>query len=70
MTHGQWKPAGSRLVAGKRPLSVAALLIVGLLTSSARAAGVADYVLPPQDMPGALLEHVSRAGIPSALAGR
>ncbi len=45
MTHVDWKPAGSRLVAGKRPLSVAALLIIGLLTSSARAAGMAEYVI-------------------------
>jgi two-component system, chemotaxis family, CheB/CheR fusion protein len=35
------------------------------MPKTAREAGVADYVLPPQDMPGALLEHVSRAGIPS-----
>ncbi len=35
------------------------------MPKTAREAGVADYVLPPQDMPGALLEHVSRAGVPS-----
>jgi len=33
------------------------------MPKTAREAGVADYVLPPQDMPGVLLEHASRAGI-------
>ncbi|MET0795620.1 MAG: chemotaxis protein CheB [Polyangiaceae bacterium] len=33
------------------------------MPKTAREAGVADYVLPPQDMPGVLVEHVSRAGI-------
>src|SRR4051812_3801793 len=32
------------------------------MPKTAREAGVADYVLPPQDMPGVLLEHASRAG--------
>jgi two-component system CheB/CheR fusion protein len=32
---------------------------------TARDVGVADYVLPPQDMPAALLEHASRAGKPA-----
>ncbi|HEX4337683.1 MAG TPA: chemotaxis protein CheB [Polyangiaceae bacterium] len=31
---------------------------------TARDAGVADYVLPPQDMPAVLLEHATRAGLP------
>src|SRR6188768_3423962 len=30
---------------------------------TARDAGVATWVLPPQDMPGVLVEHASRAGI-------
>jgi len=33
------------------------------MPKTAREAGVADYVLPPQDMPGVLIEHASRAGI-------
>jgi len=33
------------------------------MPKTAREAGVADYVLPPQDMPGVLIEHSSRAGI-------
>jgi two-component system CheB/CheR fusion protein len=36
------------------------------MPKTARDAGVADYVLPPQDMPAALLEHASRAGRPPA----
>jgi two-component system CheB/CheR fusion protein len=39
------------------------------MPKTAREAGVADYVLPPQDMPGALLEHVSRAGPPVVKTG-
>ncbi|HEY4104538.1 MAG TPA: chemotaxis protein CheB, partial [Polyangiaceae bacterium] len=35
------------------------------MPKTAREAGVADYVLPPRDMPGALIEHVSRAGQPA-----
>jgi two-component system CheB/CheR fusion protein len=34
------------------------------MPKTAQDAGVADFVLPPQDMPGALLEHASRAGVP------
>ncbi len=34
------------------------------MPKTARDAGVADYVLPPQDMPAALLEHASRVGVP------
>ncbi|HEY3667217.1 MAG TPA: chemotaxis protein CheB, partial [Polyangiaceae bacterium] len=34
------------------------------MPKTAREAGVADYVLPPQDMPAVLLEHASRAGRP------
>jgi two-component system CheB/CheR fusion protein len=34
------------------------------MPKTAREAGVADYVLPPRDMPGALIEHASRAGLP------
>jgi len=33
------------------------------MPKTAREAGVADYVLPPQDMPGVLIEHASRAGM-------
>ena len=33
------------------------------MPKTAREAGVADYVLPPQDMPGVLIEHTSRAGV-------
>ncbi|HWP07871.1 MAG TPA: chemotaxis protein CheB, partial [Polyangiaceae bacterium] len=32
------------------------------MPKTARDVGVADYVLPPQDMPAALLEHAARAG--------
>jgi two-component system CheB/CheR fusion protein len=32
------------------------------MPKTAREAGVADYVLPPQDMPGILLQHTSRVG--------
>jgi len=32
------------------------------MPKTAREAGVADYVLPPQDMPGVLVEHANRAG--------
>lgn len=35
------------------------------MPKTARDAGVADYVLPPQEMPGVLLEHANRAGQPS-----
>src|SRR5450432_1653251 len=34
------------------------------MPKTAREAGVADYVLPPQDMPGVLLEHANRVGKP------
>src|SRR3954452_6493498 len=33
------------------------------MPKTAREAGVADYVLPPQDMPGVLIEHAGRAGV-------
>lgn len=33
------------------------------MPKTAREAGVADYVLAPQDMPNVLIEHASRAGI-------
>ena len=36
------------------------------MPKTARDVGVADYVLPPQDMPAALLEHAARAGKPPA----
>jgi two-component system, chemotaxis family, CheB/CheR fusion protein len=39
------------------------------MPKTAREAGVADYVLPPQDMPGVLLEHASRVGMPVQSAG-
>jgi len=38
------------------------------MPKTAREAGVADYVLPPQDMPGVLIEHASRAGVRPAKA--
>src|SRR3954464_12252266 len=34
------------------------------MPKTARDVGVADFVLPPQDMPAALLEHAQRAGKP------
>ncbi len=34
------------------------------MPKTARDAGVADFVLPPQDMPAALIEHAQRAGTP------
>lgn len=33
------------------------------MPKTAREAGVADYVLPPQDMPSVLVEHAGRAGV-------
>jgi two-component system CheB/CheR fusion protein len=39
------------------------------MPKAARDAGVADYVLPPQDMPAAILEHASRAGAPLEKGG-
>jgi hypothetical protein len=39
------------------------------MPKTARDASVADYVLPPQDMPAALLEHASRAGRPPEKEG-
>ncbi|HET9934259.1 MAG TPA: chemotaxis protein CheB [Polyangiaceae bacterium] len=38
------------------------------MPKTARDAGVADYVLPPQEMASVLLEHVNRAGQPSERA--
>src|SRR4051794_35506852 len=35
------------------------------MPKTARDAGVADFVLPPQDMPAALVEHAQRAGRPA-----
>ena len=35
------------------------------MPKTARDVGVADFVLPPQDMPAALMEHVARAGKPA-----
>src|SRR3981189_1545663 len=45
MANGNWQPAGSRLIRLKRHFLLAALLILGLPASPARAAGMADYVI-------------------------